>query len=163
MRLTGSKLIADLHQADSALFLCDDVFTLLRSFVRIEILKLLCGDKENILWKDFLDKIILDGHVGLSLAQCLVYGTNDLLECIEIAFTLDDDLLPVPLVYIDRVNIVGDFIAADSVHIGVKPFTVCKAIFLERVALPLCKRLNNLSLPFILLLDAEADRTLNAI
>ena len=163
MRLTGSKLIADLHQADSALFLCDDVFTLLRSFVRIEVLKLLCGDKENILWKDFLDKIILDGHVGLGLAQCLVYGTNDLLECIEIAFTLDDDLLPVPLVYIDRVNIVGGFIAADSVHIGVKPFTVCKAIFLERVALPLCKRLNNLSLPFILLFDAEADRTLNAI
>lgn len=92
----GSELIADLHQADSALFLCDDVFTLLRSFVRIEVLKLLCGDKENILWKDFLDKIILDGHVGLGLAQCLVYGTNDLLECIEIAFTLDNEPSAVP-------------------------------------------------------------------
>ena len=163
MRLAGSKLIADLHQADRTLFLCDDVFTLLRSFVRIEILKLLRGDEENILWKDFLDKIILDGHIGLSLAQCLVYGTNDLLERIEIALALDDDLFPVPLVYIDRVDIVGDFIAADGVHIGVKSFAVCKAVFLERVALPLCKRLNNLSLPLILLLDAEADRAFNAI
>ena len=56
-------------------------------------------------------------------------------------------------------EIIQLFIAADCVHVRVEPFPQMKVVFLEREALPLCERLNNLSLCSGIL-DVEGDLSL---
>ena len=60
---------------------------------------------------------------------------------------LCDNLLPVPLIDIDAVEIVENFlIPPDSVHISIKTFAGKKTITMECHALPLCKALYYLRL-----------------
>ena len=66
------ELIADLHDADSALCFGDEIFTLLGRVVREHVCKLLGGDEENLTGQNLFDVIILDRHVHFRFAQRLV-------------------------------------------------------------------------------------------
>ncbi len=73
MRFPVLKLVADFHNADSALCLCDIVFALLWRIVGENLRKLFRRDKIDVIRKDFLDVIILDCHKFLGVFQALVY------------------------------------------------------------------------------------------
>ena len=81
----------------------------------------------------------------------------------SVRFLLLDDFLPVPLIHEDGVDIVGNLITPDGVHVGVKTLPVRKTVFFERVALPFGERLNDLGGSAVLLLDIEGDRALHTV
>ena len=74
-----------------------------------------------------------------------------------------NDLFPIPLVNKNRMNVIRDLVAADRVHIRVEPFSMGKTIFLQRIALPLGKGLNDLGISAGLFLDVKSNRTLDAV
>ena len=59
-------------------------------------------------------------------------------------------------------DIVGDLIAPDGVHVSVKTLPVRKAVFFERVALPFGERVYDLSI-LRLAFDIKAYRTFHAV
>ncbi len=67
-----------------------------------------------------------------------------------------DDLLPVPLVDVDGVEIVEFLVSTDGVHVGVKSFSDTEPVITERHALPLGEGLNDLRLCSGVL-DVEGD------
>ena len=113
--------------------------------------------------KDLLNVVIMDGHILLSLAQNLVYGADGLFQSLQIPLILGDDLLPVPLVYIDGVDVVGFFILADGTHVGVETLTGLKTILLQGIALPFCQRLYDLCFTVSLCSNMEIYRTLHTV
>ena len=57
-----------------------------------------------------------------------------------------DDLFPVPLVYVDRVEVIQLLVPADGVHVGVEAGIGAEAVALQGQALPLCQRMDDLDL-----------------
>ena len=163
MRLSVLKLVADLKNADRALCLRDVILTFLRRVVGEHFLQLSCCDEENIIRKNFCDVVIADGHVLLRLAEHAVNRTDHGLQSFHGAVFLADDLLPVPLVDVDGVNVVGDLVAADGTHVSVQTLADGEAVFLQSKALPFRQRLNNLGLASLLLQYIEGNRTLYAV
>ena len=113
--------------------------------------------------KDLLNVIVMDGHIFLRLAQNFVYGADGLLQSLQIPFIPGDDLLPVPLIYIDRVDVVGGLILADGTHIGVEPLTGFETILLQGIALPFGQRLYDLCFAVSLRSNMEIYRTLHTV
>ena len=144
MGLSVCELIADLHQAYSAFLAADQILALFSCFVRVESFQLGAGDEEDIVGKDLLDIVIADRHVFLSLSKNSVDVLNDGLKGFDRAVLSGDDLLPVPLVHVDGVDIVCVFVAADGHHVGVKPLSNAETVFAEGVALPFRKGVNDL-------------------
>ena len=93
-------------------------------------------------------------------------GVDDLqhgfLQIFDIALLARDDFLPVPLVDIDGVEVVQHlFVAADGVHVGIKPVPGVKIIAIQRHALPFGERMHDLRLG-ARGGDGEADGSLDA-
>ena len=73
-----------------------------------------------------------------------------------------NDLLPVPLVNVNRVEVVKILVTADSVHIGIYALTRRKTVFFQRESLPLCERMHDLCVsvdPFYI----ERHRSFNSV
>ena len=86
---------------------------------------------------------------GVDLRTCICDGFYDLtdrfLQIWDRALFGGDDLFPVPLVHIYGVKIVEfRLIAPDRVHIGVKAVSGEEIIAVQRHALPLRQRMNDL-------------------
>ena len=79
------------------------------------------------------------------------------------ALVLGDDLLPVPLVHIARVQVVELLVAADGVHVGVDALAGAIAVLAQRHALPLGKRLDHLDVLLGRPRHVEAHGTLHAV
>ena len=71
-------------------------------------------------------------------------GLDDELEIVEVAVLARDDLFPVPLIDIDRMDVVKLFVAADGVHIGIQAVSDRKVVFFECQTLPFGKRMHHL-------------------
>ena len=69
MTLAGCQFIADLHQADGALFFGDVIFPLLWCGVGIHVFEFLGCDKENFLRQDLGYVVILDRHIFFGFAE----------------------------------------------------------------------------------------------
>ena len=119
MALAVCQFFTYLHKENSAFFFDDLVFSFLRGKLRIHVYKLFCGDKCNLSWKNFFYVVILYCHVFLCLAEYAVDSTDSVNESFYISLFFGDDLLPVPLVYIDGMDVVNILITADGNHIGV--------------------------------------------
>ena len=145
----GAQLAADAHEEHHAVAVLGEVGGLPAAAVGqvgIQVLQLLGGDEAHIA-----------GQVHRELRefdlQCLVGdvdgvgdGAHDALQEFRAALFAGDDLLPVPLVHIDRVEVVEGLVAADGVHIGDEAVAGEEVVALERVALPLGQGLHHLAL-----------------
>ena len=145
MRLSAFQLSADLHKENRAMLLCYFVLTLLWRKVRIHFLKLGGGDGEKLSFQLNLKL----GEVDTEQLACVTYNVNDvggyLHKIIEGAVLSCNNLFPVPLVNVDRVNIIKLLVAANSVHIGVKTVANVEAVLLKSLSFPLCERVNDLT------------------
>ena len=113
--------------------------------------------------KDLFDVIVLDGHVLLGLSESRIYIEDGILKCIEISVSLEDDLLPVPLIYEYGMDIIGFFIRSDGVHIGVETFVNFEAVLCKCISLPLRKRLYNLCLSAAFVADGKFNGMLDTV
>ena len=160
---TTAQLVADLHDADGSLGPGDDVLPLLGGLFGEPGLQLLGGDEINIVGQDLFNIIIADRHVFLGLSEDPVDIAHDVLEGVQSAVLFADDLFPVPLVHIDRVDVVRYFIAPDRAHVGVESLADLEAVLFQGVALPLGQRLDDLPAAAVLLENVKIHRTFDSV
>src|SRR5699024_7433778 len=162
MRDAAFQLIADLHDTGAAMCLSKFIFALFRRQMRILILKFLRSDERDLFFDDWFKILKYLAQLLLCLLQRLHDLFHRLLQMLERAVFRADDLLPVPLIDIDRVQIVDDLISADGIHISIDAFIYLEAIAFERHALPFGQRVHDLHITFDIT-DIKGDRTLYAI
>ena len=73
-------------------------------------------------------------------------GAHRRIQKVGAAVLAGDDLLPIPLVDVDGVEIVERLVAADGVHVGIQPFVHLKAVLFERQPLPFGEGVHDLPL-----------------
>ena len=162
MGLAALQLVADAHDEHRLIESTNSVFPLLGGQVGPGVLQLLRGDEENIVGQGEIHtgELIAGGAGGL------LESTVDLLDGLDQIFLgalfLGDDLFPVPLVHIDRVQVVQLLVPADGIHIGIQTATGLKAVFTQRPALPLCQRLDDLDFVFGHIQQVKLHRALHA-
>ena len=104
-----------------------------------------------------MDECNLFGQEGLDLGICLAdvilgtqYGAIDALhdapEILHRALSIGHHTLPVPLIDIERVQVVQLLVSADGVHIGDDAVALGHLVLSQRHTLPLCKRVYHLGL-----------------
>ena len=141
------------------------VFTLLGGELRVHVLELLGGDEAHALFKlRQHGKLRVNGlHGALGVADGGDNVHDGGLEVIQVPVLRQDDLLPVPLVDVDRVEVVQlVLVAADGVHVGIQALARPEVVALERHALPLGKALHDLG-SRVGVQDIEGDRALIAV
>ena len=146
MRLAGAQCAADLHEKQrlAGMLLHEGRFALGRCKIGITILQLLRLDEQHLARKIGMKLRIFD----LERLVCDVDRVDDALDGVLqggfVARFARDDLFPVPLIDIDRVQIVHDLVAADGVHIRDQTFAGAEAVTREGVALPLSQGMHDL-------------------
>ena len=60
-------------------------------------------------------------------------------------------------------DIIGFFIAADGIHIGIKAFAGAKTIFMQREAFPFCKRMYDFCILAVHFSDVKGNRTFHTV
>ena len=146
MLLAGLQLAANLHEEHGMVLGADSVLPLLGRLVGPAVLKLLRGDEIHL-------PVQLDPQAGEGHVQCLAgltHGGNDGpdggLQISLIPLLPGDNLLPVPLVHIDGMDVVQILLVpADGVHVGVETLAHMEAVALQCKALPLGKRVDHLT------------------
>ena len=130
MDAARAERAADLHDKDCAFFLCNVVFAFFRRAVRIHILKLLRGHKEDLLGENTGGECVVLCNVALCMTNGAVDAVHHALQRFHIALLAVNDALPIPLVNEHGVEIIGILVATDGVHIGIKALAVLKAVVL---------------------------------
>ena len=77
-------------------------------------------------------------------ADCLDNATDGVLQRVGVALVLCDNAFPVPLVHVNGVQVIGLFVATDSVHVADQAAADGKVVAPECIAFPLCERLYHL-------------------
>ena len=148
MGLAALQGSTDLHQEGGAVLLYKGVLALLRGQVRVLVLQLLGGDKGHV--GGVQGQILQLGEHGVQVhlggADGRHDGAHHVLQVGLAAVLLADDLLPVPLVHINGVEVVQLLVPADGVHVAVQALAHPEAVVLQGLTLPLCQRLHHLCL-----------------
>ena len=140
------------------------VLPLLGGEVGPEVLQILGGDEGDLrVHRGQGGELGEDRAQGvLGLADTGDDGAHRVLEEVHCAVPGGDDLLPVPLVHIDRVDIVGQLVPADGVHVGVESLAHGELVAVEGHALPLGQGVDHLGVPGGGG-DVKGDRALHAV
>ena len=144
MGLTGLERAADLHDEDRAVFFGGRVLPLLGGEGGVFVLELLARNEGDLFRQVAFEAGELVGKGLLRLAERLHDLAHGILQRFGAPLFAGDDLLPVPLVDVDRVEIVEHLVTADGVHIGVKPGAGREAVARERETLPFRQRVDDL-------------------
>ena len=158
MTFSVGQSLTNLHKEYSAFFFDDLVFSFLWSQIRIHVYQFLGGNEGNFFWQDLFNIIILYSHVFLCFAEYTVDRADCVDQSFHGTFFFGNDLFPVPLINIYRMDVVQVFITTDRDHICIKALAMSKAVFLQRIAFPFGKGMYDLSI-FVLAFDVEAYRT----
>ena len=164
MGLAALQRGTDLHQEGGAVLLHEGILALLRGQVRVLVLQLLGGDEDHVggVQGQVLQLREHGVQVHLSGADSRHDGAHHALQVGLIAILLPDDLFPVPLVHIHRVEVVQFLITADGVHVAVQTLAHTEAVVLQGLALPLGQRLHHLCFGAAVL-DVKGDLALHAV
>jgi len=144
--LSGGQCPADALDEGRVVGLEEAVLPLLGREVGIEVLELLGTDEAEVTVERDLEL----GVVPLELVQGAADGggdaADDLVQVGLRALLGFDDLLPVPLVDVDGVEVVELLVAPDRVHVADDALADVEVVALEGVALPLGQRLHDLGI-----------------
>ena len=141
-----AEFSADLHKEHGFIFACNCGLPFFRRHIRIKVKQFLCCNKFDIPRKFRID-------VGVPRLKCIqrvtntAYdGTHGVLQRFQISCFAREHLFPVPLVYVNGMQIIQCFITPDRVHVRIKPLSRMEIIAVKRHALPFCKRMHHLRL-----------------
>lgn len=93
----------------------------------------------------------------------LVNFSDDVFEEADVAVGVGDGALPVPLVNVERVEVVEVFVGADGVHVGVEPEAGGDVVEAELHALPFGERVDDLGALAVEGADIERNGFLDAV
>ena len=163
MSFAGSKYSTNLGDKHCAFFLRNRFFTFFGSKIRIKVFQLLCSDEKDIIRKKRINIVVTSGNVFFCIFQSPVDFADSVLKCLCVTFFLRNYFFPVPLVNIQRMDVVCIFITTYRTHICVKPFAGMEIVILQCISLPFCKRMNDLCNRTILFFDVKGNRTFYAV
>ena len=163
MLLPVRELAANTNHEHGTVSLADSILTLLGRLVGIHLQQLLSMDEVYLLRQEGLDlRVGLTGQIFRS-ADGRIDTLHDILQERQRAVFLADHGFPVPLVHIERMQIVELLISTDGVHVGIDTITRLYLILSQRKTLPLGQRVNHLSLRISQILDGERHSTLHTV
>ena len=121
-----------------------------------------------------MDEVDFAGKKGLYLRITLahevfrapygrIYAPHDRFQEIKIALIAGHHSLPVPLIYVKRVQVVKFFVGSYGVHVGINAVSRFYGIVCKREAFPLGKRMNHLGPCVAKVFYRKCHGTLNAI
>ena len=147
--LTRLERAADLHEEGGGMILHPGVLPLLGGEVGPAVLQLLGGDKAHLRaqGRQRSEPGVDRAQGGLGLTHGLDDGAYGLLQILHVPVPGSDDLLPVPLIHIDRVQVIQLFVPPDGVHVGVESLSHRELIPVEGHTLPLGQRVDHLGVP----------------
>ena len=105
---------------------------------------------------------ILAAHGELRIADAGDDVRHRLMQGEQGARLRRDDLLPIPLIDVDGVQVIQLLVPADGVHVGVNALAGVDIVAIERHALPLGQRMDDLRVG-VRAGNIEADRALHAV
>ena len=149
MLFPGLQSAADADDESGFVLFQECVFPFFRREIRPAVFELLRSDECDLaLQLRHNLKLRIDrAHGALRLAHSGSNVHNGCFQIINRAVLLLDHFLPVPLIDIDGVEIIEDIlVASNGIHIRVKALAGIKTVYMQRHALPFCKRLHNLCL-----------------
>ena len=100
---------------------------------------------------------------GLGSQQGAVDAADDVVKEVHRAILRADGALPVPLIDVERVDVVQLFVGADSVHVRVEPLAGRDTVSSQLHALPLGQRVNYLGASVAHVFDGERYGALHAV
>ena len=140
---------ADAHQEGDGMLFHPGILPLLGGAVGPELLQLLGGDEG-----DLRPQRRKSGELGKDRAQGVLglchgrdNGAHGLPEIVGVPVPGGNDLLPVPLIHIDGVQVVQLLVPADGVHVGVEALTHGELVAVEGHPLPLGQGVDHLCVP----------------
>ncbi len=144
MGLAAFQIVADFHQEGGGVGPHKSVFPLFGGLVRVQVFQLLGRDKGHMGAVQRESFQLGEGgmQVHFSGTHCCNDGTDHLFQVGFIPVAFRNDLFPVPLVYIDRMEVIQFFFPANSVHVGVQALAHSETIFLQGLTLPFCQTLH---------------------
>ena len=142
----GFQRRTDTHKEGEGVVLDPQPFPLLGGLVRPLFLQLQGGDEgDGIVHPGQLVEGGVGGAKGsLGLPKGLGNGLHSGFQVVRRAVPGGQNLLPIPLVYVDRVEVVQLLVPADGVHVGVKPLSHREMVAVEGHALPLGQGVDHL-------------------
>ena len=120
-------------------------------------------DKVNLLWQEGLDLRISLTRQILRSADGGIDALHDILQESQRTVFPVNHSLPVPLVHIQRVQVIQLLVRAYRVHICIDAIARLYLILCQRESLPLGQRVHHLSLGIAQILDGEGDGTFHTI
>jgi len=164
VRLAGAQLAADALDEHGAVLFGERVFALLGRQIGVQIFQLLCGDEGDmaVQQRRIAQLGILAAHGQLRVADAGDDARHSLMQREEGARFRCDDLLPIPLIDVDGVQVIQLLVAADGVHVGVNALAGMDVVAVERHALPLGQRMNDLRV-CVRARNIESDRAFHAV
>ena len=144
--LTGTKRTADLQDAGGRMLLHKGIFSAVAVQFGIQILQLLGSHKGDLPAELGMQLGIAHLQPVIGIANRRNDGTNDELQIIEIPVFPGDDLLPVPLVYIDGMDIIQILVPADGIHVGIEAVSHAETVALQGQPLPLGQGMHHLGI-----------------
>jgi len=161
--LAVAQLSADTDHEYSSVLLADGILTLFRCFVGIHLQQFLGMYKVNLLWQEWLYlRISLAGKV-FSTTNSGIYALYYILKECQSTVFLTNNGLPVPLINIQRVQVVKLLVGTNGVHISIDAISRLYLVFCQTQSLPFCKRVHHLGLGIAQILDREAHGALHTI
>ena len=146
VRLARSQRPADLRDEGGRVLFDEGGLALFGRKFGPAVFKFLRGDEGDLARKG-------DGDLrefALQRLAHVAHGVHDgayrRIQKVGAAVLAGDDLLPIPLVDVDGVEIVERLVAADGVHVGIQPFVHLKAVLFERQPLPFGEGVHDLPL-----------------
>ena len=129
----------------------------------VHVLQLLGGDEADLPVQTGLDLGEGTAQSVAGVAHRPHNGAHRVLEEVHVPVGLGDDLLPVPLVHVDGVDVVQALVPADGVHVRIQAVAGIEAVALEGQALPLGQRVDHLSVGTLHGGNVEAHGPLHAV
>ena len=130
---------------------------------RIHFQQVFALDEPDGLRKDRRDVRIDLIHFAFHAANYTVNFSNDLFQEIEVALFGRHGAFPIPLIHVDRMQVIQLFVGADGVHVGIKTVTGSDAVSSEFHSFPLGQRMHHLGAAFTHIFDRERNRPFDAV
>ena len=162
MALAIAQLASDADDKYRSALLADGILALLGTERGVALQQLLGVNEGNLLGQEGANLRISLADVVLGAQDCSIDALNDALEVLHRATRLGHHTLPVPLVDVERVEVVQLLVGANGVHIGNDAVALGHLILSQRHSLPLGQRVYHLGLGLAHILDGERNGALGA-
>mmetsp|Transcript_538 Transcript_538/g.1571 ORF Transcript_538/g.1571 Transcript_538/m.1571 type:complete len:331 (+) Transcript_538:307-1299(+) len=150
------------HQEDSSVFLADNVLAFLGGGIGVLLEELVGGAECDFFWKECRHTIFLADLLVSSIDR-LVDILDSALKSLHIAIFRSNDLLPVPLIDVQRVRVINIVVAAKTTKVGDNSLAWLNAVVVKRPALPLGQREGNFELNVLKVARSKGCRAFDTI